>query len=114
MSKIIRVVIEMNYDLDAFTDQDQDDAPTAEDFVENYLDDYVYEDLTDLMRGDRLSTWSEITIIDTDSQTPPKPSHDYNLGYEEAREMVIEVIEQMRDSYDYHNPTLDELEDRIQ
>jgi hypothetical protein len=38
----------------------------------------------------------------------------YNLGYEEAREMVLEAIEAMRDSGDYHNPTLDELEGRIE
>jgi len=41
-------------------------------------------------------------------------SHDYNLGYEEAREMVMEVIEEMRDSGKYFIPTLNELEDRIQ
>jgi len=33
-------------------------------------------------------------------------SHDYNLGYEEAREMVMEVIEEMRDSGKYFIPTL--------
>jgi hypothetical protein len=43
----------------------------------------------------------------------PKPSHDYNLGWEEFREEVLEIIEEMRDSMNFHNPTLDELEQRI-
>jgi hypothetical protein len=42
-----------------------------------------------------------------------EPTFDYNLGYEEAREMVMEVIEEMRDSMNFDIPTLDELEQRI-
>jgi hypothetical protein len=38
----------------------------------------------------------------------------YNLGYEEGIEAVLAAIERMRDSGDYHNPTLDELEGRIE
>lgn len=33
--------------------------------------------------------------------------------YEEAIEMVLEVISEMKESYNFHNPTLDELEQRI-
>lgn len=33
--------------------------------------------------------------------------------HEQAIEMVLSVIKEMKDSYDYHNPTLDELEQRI-
>jgi hypothetical protein len=67
MSKIIRVVIQLDYDLDAFIDPDNDPI-TAEEFAETCLEDYAYEDLTDLMRGDRLKSWSEITIIDTETK----------------------------------------------
>jgi hypothetical protein len=37
----------------------------------------------------------------------------YNQGYAEAIDMVIDVIGEMYNSYDFHNPTLDELEQRI-
>lgn len=33
--------------------------------------------------------------------------------YEDAIEMVLDVISEMRATYDFHNPTLDELEQRI-
>ncbi len=33
--------------------------------------------------------------------------------YEEAIDMVLDVISEMRDSMNFHNPTLDELEQRI-
>lgn len=33
--------------------------------------------------------------------------------WEQAIDMVLDVIEEMRDSMDFHNPTLDELEQRI-
>jgi len=36
-----------------------------------------------------------------------------NEGYAEAIDMVLEVISEMRETYDFHNPTLDELENRI-
>lgn len=34
-------------------------------------------------------------------------------GWYDAIEMVQDVISEMRDGMDFHNPTLDELEDRI-
>jgi len=33
--------------------------------------------------------------------------------YEDAIEMILDVISEMRDSMNFHNPTLDELEQRI-
>lgn len=33
--------------------------------------------------------------------------------YEDAIEMVLDVISEMQESNDFHNPTLDELEQRI-
>jgi len=33
--------------------------------------------------------------------------------YEEAISMVLDVIVEMKNSMDFHNPTLDELEQRI-
>lgn len=33
--------------------------------------------------------------------------------HEQAIDMVLSIIQEMKDSYDYHNPTLDELAQRI-
>lgn len=33
--------------------------------------------------------------------------------YEEAIDMVLDIITEMKDSMNFHNPTLDELEQRI-
>ena len=35
------------------------------------------------------------------------------VTYEDAIEMVLDAISEMKDSMDFHNPTLDELEQRI-
>jgi hypothetical protein len=40
-------------------------------------------------------------------------SEEYNKGYEEAIDMVLDVIGEMYNSYNFHNPTLDELEQRL-
>jgi hypothetical protein len=37
----------------------------------------------------------------------------YQVGWDEAIEMVLDVISEMQDSMNFHNPTLDELEQRI-
>ena len=63
MSNVVKVVIELNYDMDSFNDT-LDEPMSVEDFVEYVSDELVYDDLTDLMRGDRLKHWSEITIVD--------------------------------------------------
>ena len=62
MSNVVKVVIELNYDVDNYADNL---APmTNEEFMEYVSDELVYEDLTELMRGDRLKHWAEITLVD--------------------------------------------------
>ena len=43
----------------------------------------------------------------------PEDQAFYNLGWENAIDMVLDVIGEMYNSYNFHNPTLDELEQRI-
>ena len=62
MPRIARVVITLEYDIDNFIDTDNGD--TEEYFIQQQVEDYVYEDLPDLMRGDRLATWAEISIVE--------------------------------------------------
>ena len=38
---------------------------------------------------------------------------DYDQGWQEATDHVIDIINEMQYTYDWHNPTLDELEQRI-
>jgi hypothetical protein len=47
--------------------------------------------------------------------THPNPEEQafYNLGWENAIDMVLDAISEMQNSMDFHNPTLDELEQRI-
>lgn len=54
----IRVVIDLEYDLEDIT---LDDLLDTNQTSLDTLEDLVYDDLTDLMRGDRLSSWAEIT-----------------------------------------------------
>ena len=62
MGKTVKVVIELNYDVDNYT---ENLAPmTNEEFMEYVGDELVYEDLTDLMRGDRLKHWAEVSLVD--------------------------------------------------
>ena len=63
MTKIVKVVIELNYDMESFNDT-LDEPMTEQEFVDYVSDELVYEDLTDLMRGDRLKHWAEITLVD--------------------------------------------------
>ena len=64
MAQKARIIIELVYDLDEFYGEDS--AAPGEELtprdVHNDLEDRVYEDLIDLMRGDRLYFWSEIEI----------------------------------------------------
>jgi hypothetical protein len=58
----VKVVIELNYDVDSFADNL---APmTNEEFMEYVGDELVPEDLSDLMRGDKLKYWAEVTMVD--------------------------------------------------
>lgn len=60
MAKIISVLIELNYDYDTLRESADQDI-TVKDFLSQF-EDTVYEDLHDLMRGDRLTTWATITL----------------------------------------------------
>ena len=62
MGNRVKVVIELNYDVDTFADNL---APmTNEEFMEYIADEWVPEDLSDLMRGDKLKHWADITMVD--------------------------------------------------
>lgn len=62
MGNRVKVVIELNYDVDSFADNL---APmTNEEFMEYVGEELVPEDLSDLMRGDRLQYWAEVTMVD--------------------------------------------------
>lgn len=37
----------------------------------------------------------------------------YDEGWQDAIDYVLDVVSEMYNSYDFHNPTLDELEQRI-
>ena len=64
MTKTIKVVIELNYDESVLLETlFPDEELTQEEIIEQ-VEDMVYEDLTDLMRGDKLKHWSEITIVE--------------------------------------------------
>jgi hypothetical protein len=65
MARTARVVITLDYDIDNFTEPDI--GSNEESFIQQQIEDYVYEDLSDLMRGDRLGTWAEITITKGDN-----------------------------------------------
>ena len=62
MSKTIKVVIELNYDESVLLDTLFPGEEWTEEEIIELVEENVYEDLTDLMRGDRLKHWSEITI----------------------------------------------------
>ena len=42
-----------------------------------------------------------------------KDTPEYATGWHEAIDMVLDVISEMQDSMNFHNPTLDELGQRI-
>ena len=57
MSKKATVTIKLEYDLDH-----REYESMSEDEIHEDLENLVYEDLPDLMRGDRLKYWAEINI----------------------------------------------------
>ena len=62
MTKTIKVVIQMNYDESVLLETlFPDEELTNEEIIEQ-VEEMVYEDLTDLMRGDKLKHWADITI----------------------------------------------------
>jgi hypothetical protein len=56
------VTIVLEYDLDNMMDTLAIDEPLSDEEIYDMVEDYTYEDLTDLMRGDRLKYWSEVKI----------------------------------------------------
>ena len=56
------VTIILEYDLDNMMETLSIDTPLSDQEVYDMVEDYTYEDLTDLMRGDRLKYWSEVKI----------------------------------------------------
>ena len=61
MAKAI-VKIELHYDLTDLYGNDEIHRDLTPEVISEDLEDRVYEDLIDLMRGDRLRFWSEIEI----------------------------------------------------
>jgi hypothetical protein len=62
MSGTATVTIVLEYDLDNMMETLSIDTPLSDEEIYDMVEDYTYEDLTDLMRGDRLKYWSEVTI----------------------------------------------------
>lgn len=57
MGKRATVTIVLNYDLDH-----PEYDTMSENEIHDDIENLVYEDLPDLMRGDRLKYWAEVTI----------------------------------------------------
>lgn len=64
---VAKIVIELQYDLDSHYGEDEPHSDYKPEIVLDDLEDTVYEDLIDLMRGDRLRYWSEIEILENES-----------------------------------------------
>jgi len=63
MAKTALITITMVYDLANHFD-DQDYGSYSQEEIMDSLEDTVYEDLSDLMRGDRLKSWAEISLTE--------------------------------------------------
>jgi hypothetical protein len=64
---VAKIVIEFNYDLDSHYGDSVDHTELKTNEIIDDLEDTVYEDLLDLMRGDRLRSWSEFEILENES-----------------------------------------------
>ena len=64
---VAKIVIELNYDLDSHYGEDEPHSDYKPETIIRDLEDTVYEDLVDLMRGDRLQYWAEIEILENES-----------------------------------------------
>jgi hypothetical protein len=64
---VAKIVIEFNYDLASHFGEDEPYNDYTPEEIVRSLEDTVYEDLSDLMRGDRLQYWSEIEILENES-----------------------------------------------
>jgi hypothetical protein len=59
MSKKAKIIIELNYDLEDLRFMADEDFPEEQFPV--WVEDYALHDLADLMRGDHITTWAEVT-----------------------------------------------------
>jgi hypothetical protein len=59
MTNKIKIVIELEYTIT------ESELKMGKSDLEDYVEDMVYDDLTDLMRGDRLRTWATVESMET-------------------------------------------------
>jgi hypothetical protein len=64
---VAKIVIELHYDLDSHYGDSIDHTELKPDNIVDDLEDTVYEDLIDLMRGDRLRSWAEYEVLENES-----------------------------------------------
>jgi hypothetical protein len=64
---VAKIVIELHYDLDSHYGEDEPHSDYTPETVVDDLEDTVYEDLIDLMRGDRLRSWADYEIIENET-----------------------------------------------
>jgi hypothetical protein len=62
MAQKARITIELVYDLDKFYGEDSSTEGISPREIHDDLEDKVFDDLIDLMRGERMRYWSEIEI----------------------------------------------------
>jgi hypothetical protein len=63
---VAKIVIEFHYDLDSHYGDSVDHTELKPTEIIDDLEDSVYEDLIDLMRGDRLRSWADYEIIENE------------------------------------------------
>jgi hypothetical protein len=67
--------------------------------------------------GESLETLTARNVKATDTRrytmTDEQIIKEWQRGWDEAIQYVLDISSEMRDSMDFHNPTLDELEQRI-
>jgi hypothetical protein len=64
---VAKIVIEFHYDLDSHYGDGVDHTELKPTEIIDDLEDSVYEDLMDLMRGDRLRSWADYEIIENET-----------------------------------------------
>jgi hypothetical protein len=55
----VRISIDLDYDLESHYNNEEEYKYLSIDKIIDDLEDNVYEDLTDLMRNDRLKSWAD-------------------------------------------------------
>ena len=74
----------------------EEEFDNQRDLLYSYIDKFVNDDSEDFSMG--LIEYSNMA---------------YMHGWAKAIDMVLDVVGEMYNSYNFHNPTLDELEQRI-